>query len=144
MERILVSACLLGLCCRYDGKSKADARVLALLQDTAKQLIPYCPECYGGLPIPRPPSEQLDGRVFSKNGTDVTAEYERGAKGAKTLCRLYGCTAAILKARSPSCGSGEIYDGSFSGKRIPGDGITARLLKETGIRVLTEEELDRL
>ena len=138
---VLISACLLGIPCRFDGKSKAHAKALSLAEKGDCRLIPFCPECYGGLPIPRPPSEQRGGRVFSAAGADVTAQYERGAKSALRLCRLFGCETAVLKARSPSCGSGRIYDGTFTKTMIPGDGVTARLLKENGVRVLTEDDL---
>ena len=135
--RILVSACLLGLCCRYDGKSKANERVLRLAEK--HELIPVCPEQLGGLPTPRPPAEIRDGRVINCLGQDVTAQYEKGA--AETL-RLYGllhCDCALLKARSPSCGSETVYDGSFSGTLIPGRGIAAKALSQQNIPVLSEE-----
>ena len=140
-KRILVSACLLGLPCRYDGRNKADSKLLALAKKEDYLLIPFCPECYGGLPIPRSPSERKDGRVISAAGEDVSAQYHRGAESALALCRILDCKTAILKARSPSCGSGQIYDGSFTKTLIPGDGVTAQLLKENGIIVLTEDEL---
>ena len=139
---ILVSACLLGCPCRYDGKSKPNAAVLALMEEHT--LIPICPEQMGGLATPRLPAECKDGGVFTQAGTDVTAQYRRGAEEALRLATLYGCTCAILKERSPSCGSGQIYDGSFSHTLISGDGVTAQLLKESGITVLGESEVDRL
>lgn len=136
---ILVSSCLLGLACRFDGKSKPHAKVLELAKN--ETLIPFCPECYGGLPIPRPPSEIKGDRVVSAEGADVTAQYRKGAEEALRLCRMLGIKKAILKARSPSCGSGAVYDGSFTKTLIPGDGITAALLKANGIEVITEEDL---
>ena len=106
-------------------------------------LIPVCPEVLGGLDTPRPPAElQPDGRVMNRQGEDVTEAYRRGAELALKIARENGCTIAILKARSPSCGSGEVYDGTFSGILTPGFGVTARLLREAGITVMDEEHLD--
>ena len=139
---ILVSACLLGVPCRYDGKSKAKAEVLALQRE--RVLIPVCPEQLGGLPTPREPSERLGEAVVTKGGADVTAQFSRGAAQALHLARLFGCKKAILKARSPSCGSGTVYDGSFSGRLTDGDGVTAALLKANGITIYSEEDLDQL
>ena len=139
---VLVSACLLGCPCRYDGKSKPSAAVLALMDKHT--LIPICPEQMGGLATPRPPAECQTGGVFTEAGVDVTAHYQRGAAEALRLAKLYGCTHAILKERSPSCGSGEIYDGSFSRHLVPGDGVTAALLKANGVTVLGESEVEKL
>ena len=136
--RILVSACLLGVCCRYDGKSKVSEAVLRLKEQ--HELIPVCPEQLGGLSTPRPPSEMLGGRVINCQGQDVTAPYEKGAAETLRLYRLLQCDAALLKARSPSCGHGQVYDGTFSGALVSGDGVTTRLLRENGIPVLTEED----
>ncbi len=140
MKNILVSACLLGTPCRYDGKSKPCEAVLALSEKF--KLITVCPECDGGLPIPRVPAERVGDRVLNAKGVDVTAEYERGAAAAWELCRRYGITSAILKARSPSCGRGEIYDGSFTRTLTVGDGVTAEYLGERGVKIYTEDELD--
>lgn len=137
--KILISACLLGLACRYDGQAKPHPKALELAEKA--QLIPFCPECFGGLPTPRPPAEIQGDRVLNAEGQDVTAPYRKGAEEALRLCKLLGIQAAILKAKSPSCGCGLIYDGSFTRTLIPGDGITAALLKANGIRVSTEEEL---
>ncbi len=139
---ILVSACMLGCPCRYDGKSKPNDGVLALMEHHT--LIPVCPEQMGGLATPRPPAERKGDGVFTENDTDVTAQYRRGAEEALRLARLYGCTCAILKERSPSCGSGEIYDGRFSRTLIEGDGVTAALLKQNGIAVYGESEVAEL
>ena len=139
---ILVSACLLGCPCRYDGKSKPNDTVLALMEQHT--LIPICPEQMGGLATPRVPAERRGDGVFTETGGDVTAQYRRGAEEALRLAKLYGCTHAILKERSPSCGSGQIYDGSFSRTLTDGDGVTAALLKENGITVLGENEVDTL
>ena len=135
--RLLVSACLLGLCCRYDGQSRADENVLALRK--AHTLIPVCPEQLGGLPTPRCPCERQGERVMSRDGEDRTAEYERGAREALRLCRLFSCEAALLKAKSPSCGAGRVYDGTFSGALRAGDGVTAEALRAAGVPVYTEE-----
>ena len=142
MENILVSACLLGIGCRYDGKHKANPEVLALRE--RYNLIPVCPEIYGGLPTPRVPSERVGDKVMMRDGCDVTENYRRGANEAFELCRIYNIRTAILKERSPSCGKGEIYDGSFSGALTERDGVTAELLISEGIRVLGESEIDLL
>ena len=126
---ILVSACLLGCACRYDGQSKPNP----LAQELARRglAVPVCPEQLGGLPTPRNPSERR-------------AEYCRGAEETLRLGRLYGCTAAVLKERSPSCGCGRIYDGTFTGTLTDGDGVTAALLKAHGIPMYGESELEKL
>ena len=137
--RILVSACLLGVKCRYDGKSKACERVLRMAQE--HMLVPVCPEQLGGLATPRSPAEIQGERVRCQTGADVTAAYRRGAEQALFLYRTLGCEMAILKSRSPSCGCGQVYDGSFTGALIPGDGITAHLLRENGIPIFTEMDV---
>ena len=138
MANILVSACLLGIPCRYKGDGKRCEAVVALAKEHT--LIPVCPEQMGGLPTPRDPAEQQGDRVISKAGADVTEQYAFGAQAALTVAKINKVDMAILKSRSPSCGSGQIYDGSFGGKLIPGDGICAALLKANGIRVLSEED----
>ena len=135
---ILVSACLLGVPCRYDGTGIADARVLALAEK--HHLIPVCPEQLGGLPTPRPPAERHDTRVLTRDERDFTAAFTRGAEETLRLAKLFSCRIAILKANSPSCGSGQIYDGCFCGRLIPGDGLTAALLKQDGLTVLSEKD----
>ena len=130
---ILISACLLGCACRYDGKSKPHPLAQALARRGL--VVPVCPEQLGGLPTPRAPSEQQNDRVVSADGTDVTTQYHRGAEEALRLAALYGCTTAVLKERSPSCGSGQIYDGSFSGTLTDGWGTAAALLRETDMSV---------
>lgn len=137
--RILVSACLLGCACRYDGMSKACPKVMALAKE--HELVPVCPEQLGGLPTPRIPAEITGERVLRRDGGDVTDAYEKGAREAARLYELTGCRLAILKDRSPSCGSGLIYDGTFTGRLTPGDGKTARLFREKGFPVIGEEEL---
>ena len=144
MENLLVSACLVGCECKYCGGSNImpEAELKAL---RAKfRLIPVCPESAGGLSTPRDPSERLGDRVVSIRGRDVTAEYTKGAQTALCLARRYGCKAALLKAKSPSCGKGLIYDGSFSGRLVPGDGVTAELLQKSGIFVYNEDEIKSL
>lgn len=136
---ILVSACLLGTACRYDGKSVPCASLLEQLDGL--QLIPVCPEQLGGLPTPRIPCERQGQRVVSKTGTDTTQQYQRGAQEALRLAKLFGCKAALLKERSPSCGCGQIYDGSFSKTLVGGDGVTAELLKQHGIAVFGESRI---
>jgi len=136
---VLVSACLLGVCCRYDGESKPNADVIALRDRFV--LLPICPEEDGGLPTPRTPSERVGDRVLMRDGRDVTKNYMKGAELALERAETFGCTAAILKARSPSCGKGKIYDGSFSGALTDRDGVTAELLASHGIKVYTEEEI---
>ena len=140
--KILVSACLLGFKCRYDGRSCGKDSVTALLEK--HELIPFCPEIYGGLTTPRDPSEIRGDRVVSSKGRDVTAEYTKGAEEALRMAKLYGCDTALLKEKSPSCGSGKIYDGTFTGKLVDGWGTAAKLLKENGIRVLGESDIDKL
>ncbi len=132
--KILVSACLLGLSCRYDGRSKENPAILRLAADHT--LIPYCPEIYGGLHTPRDPSEMRDGRVFSKSGADVTAQFEKGAVEAVLLAKTLGCDCAVLQDKSPSCGVGTVYDGTFTGALVRGDGLTAKALRDAGVRVL--------
>ena len=135
-EPILISGCLLGLCCRYDGKSKPNENIRALSEKY--YLIPICPEQLGGLSTPRDPSEIIGERVVSCTGIDVTAEYRRGAAEALRLSQLFGCKKAILKERSPSCGFGRVYDGSFSGRLVDGDGVAAALLAANGIEIFGE------
>ena len=141
MEPILVSACLLGENCKYSGGNNLCPGLSALKE--CYTLIPVCPEQLGGLPTPRPPVECRGARVINKEGVDVTAQFQRGAEEALNIGRYFGCKAAILKTRSPSCGCGEIYDGSFTGTRLPGDGVTARRLKEAGYTLYSEEDLPK-
>ena len=140
--KILISACLLGARCRYDGASKEHPEVLKLAE--RHTLVPVCPEQLGGLPTPRTPSERQGDAVCTRDGTNVTEAYRRGAEEALRLCRMLGCQAAVLKERSPSCGCGEIYDGTFTGTLITGDGVTAELLKANGIPVYGESQVNVL
>ena len=138
--KILVSACLLGVRCRYDGKSKPHPAVERLLEQHT--LIPVCGEILGGLPTPRVSAERQGERVVTADGRDVTAAYRRGAEEVLRLAERYGCTAAVLKERSPSCGSGRIYDGTFTGTLADGWGVTAELLRDHGICVIGESEAE--
>ena len=142
MKTLLISACLLGVACRYDGCSKPmPAEIIEKLRNRY-HLIPVCPEIMGGLPTPRIPSEiNADGKVWNREGHDVTENYVRGAREALRMAKIFQCEEAILKERSPSCGAGQIYDGSFSGTLVPGDGMTVRLLKQNGIRIIGESEI---
>lgn len=142
MEKILVSACLLGEKVRYDGKGY-DPSPLESLKERYT-LVPVCPEVLGGLSVPRDPAEILSGRVLTREGRDVTAEFEEGARKVLTLCQQEGITKAILKSKSPSCGKDRIYDGSHTKTLIPGHGKTVELLLESTITVYTEFELGGL
>lgn len=141
-EAVLVSACLLGVPCRYDGKSKPVPAVWRLADRFC--LIPVCPEEMGGLPTPREPMELQGERVVSASGVDGTECYRRGAQQTLALAKQYGCRAALLKEKSPSCGHGMIHNGKFDGGLIPGNGITADLLVAAGIAVFGESELETL
>ncbi len=136
---IIVSACLAGYRVRYDGKTVPNEEIVSLMK--RGEAIPVCPEMLGGLPCPRTPSERTPdgGRVIMRDGKDVTEAYRKGAEETLRMARLYGCTHAILKARSPSCGCGTIYDGTFSGTLKEGNGVTAELLLENGITVTVKD-----
>jgi uncharacterized protein YbbK (DUF523 family) len=136
---IIVSACLAGLHCRYDGGEKSNEEVMRLVAEG--KAIPVCPEQLGGLTTPRLPCEIVNGRVMRKDGVDVTAEFKRGARDSLALAKLAGANEAILKAKSPSCGASRIYDGTFSGQVVPGDGVFAALCRQEGISLRTEENL---
>ena len=138
MEKILVSKCLAGFNCRYDGGNNLVPEIRQLVEDGLA--VTACPEQLGGLPTPRIPSERMGSKVMSREGADVTAEFTAGAEAALQIARENGCRTAILKSRSPSCGKGCIYNGQFTGELVPGNGVTADLLLQHGIEVLTEEE----
>ena len=140
--RLLISACLLGCRCRYDGASKPQPWLAALAE--RHELVPVCPEQMGGLATPRLPAERQGDRVVTKEGADVTAQYRRGAEEALRLCRLFDCQAALLKERSPSCGCGSVYDGTFTGALTAGDGVTAELLRAEGVPVYGESRAEEL
>ena len=139
--RYLISACLCGHACRYDGGSFDLPHLQKLVDDGVA--LPFCPECAGGLPTPRTPCEIVatpdgDRRIISRTGIDCTAEYDRGAELALALCRERGLIGAILKDGSPSCGITRIYDGTHTGQRIAGRGVTASLLAKHGFALYTE------
>lgn len=136
-KKIICSACLLGDCCRYNGKSQPDKKVTEFLKNA--DVIKVCPEQLGGLPTPRPPAEYRDGRVTDASGADLTREFERGAQAVLEIARKNNINHAILKQRSPSCGCGQLK--MLDGNIIKGDGVTTELLVENGIKVKSEEDL---
>ena len=143
-EPLLVSACLLGVNCKYNGGNNSlPAETLAALEEHYR-LVPVCPERDGGLPTPRVPSERRGSGVFTREGEDVTALFRRGAEIALETATARVCRVALLKERSPSCGAGAIYDGSFTGTVIPGDGITAELLRKNGLTLTGETDVGKL
>ncbi len=136
---IIVSACLADVHCRYDGESKPSETVIRLVAEG--KAIPVCPEQLGGLTTPRLPAEIMEGKIMRKDGVDVTAEFMRGAQEALKIARLVGAKNAILKARSPSCGYGKVYDGSFTGRLVNGNGVFTKMCLGAGMAVSTEEEI---
>ena len=139
---LIVSACLLGVPCRFDGKSKTNDAVIALKKDFT--LVPICPEAAGGLKSPRPPAEQRGKRIIDKNGKDVTDAFLKGSHKVLARAKNVGAKAGLLKANSPSCGVHAIYDGSFSKTLVAGQGTAAKLLSEAGLTLFDETELERL
>ena len=135
---IIVSGCLMGLNVKYNGKNNRNEKIIEYLKDKEYKVI--CPETAGGLKSPRLPSEIRDGRVYSKDGRDLTSYFIKGAEEVLRTALECGADTAILKQSSPSCGYGKVYDGTFSGKKISGNGIAAQMLKEHGINVITEED----
>jgi uncharacterized protein YbbK (DUF523 family) len=152
MEPILVSACLLGRPVRYDGSGRRSTDPLFERWRAEGRLVPFCPEVGGGLPVPRAAAEisggsgvdVLDGRarVLTRGGADVTDHFLEGARLALERARACGARLAILKEGSPSCGSGRIHDGTFAGRTVAGEGVTAALLERHGIAVFAEDSLD--
>jgi uncharacterized protein YbbK (DUF523 family) len=134
----IVSACLAGYNCRFDKTNRLNEHVKELVE--RGEAIPVCPEQLGGLPTPRVASEQRGDSVFNKNGENVTKYFANGADEVLRIANLYGCKEAILKSKSPSCGCGQVYDGTFSGKLREGNGVTTALLKRNGIKVYTEDD----
>ena len=134
----VVSACLAGVDCKYNGGNNLNEEVVKLVKEGKAVLI--CPEQMGGLTTPRLPSEIRDDKVLRSDEIDVTNEYKKGANEALKVAKLVGATKAILKTKSPSCGCGKIYDGTFSNNLIEGDGITTKLFKENGIEVIPSDE----
>lgn len=144
--KIAVSACLLGEPCRFDGKSKPCEAVMNLAE--VHELVPICPEAAGGLPIPHPPCEIVANapelHVADENGADRTAAFQAGAQATLETVKQEGCKLAILKAKSPSCGSGLVYDGTFTGALVSGYGVAARMIKDAGIRVIDETQTGQI
>ena len=141
-EKLLISACLLGRCCKYNGGH--NLHPLAKRLGEKYELVAVCPESLGGLPISREPSERVGDRVLSKSGLDVTAAFRRGAERAVELAKKTGAKKAVLKERSPSCGFGKIYDGSFTGTVIPGNGVAAQALAAEGVAIWGESRIEEL
>ena len=139
-EKILVSACLLGVNCKYSGGNNYNEKVLNFIKD--KEVIPVCPEILGGLSTPRPPSERIGDKVVNNQDKDVTSEYTKGAEETLKLAKLFNVKKALLKAKSPSCGKGKIYDGTFTGTLVDGNGLTVDLLEASGIEIITEQDLN--
>ncbi|MBR0294838.1 MAG: DUF523 domain-containing protein [Bacilli bacterium] len=140
MEKILISACLVGDNVKYDGTNNKSSLIDELLKDF--ELIPFCPEVEGGLSIPRDKSERLGERVVSEKGRDVTRQFSFGAEMAYNICLYLGIKVAILKETSPSCGVHEIYDGRFTHRKIKGRGYTTEYLEQKGIKVISENEIE--
>ena len=141
MEKILISACLIGDKVKYDGKSNYNPLIKELLE--YYELVPMCPEMEGGLTSPRDPCELVNGKVLTQKGRDCTHQYLEGAEKVYNVCLYLGIRTAILKDKSPSCGSTTIYDGSFSHREIKSLGVTAKLLKEKGIRIIPDTEIEK-
>ena len=145
MKKILVSQCLYGgEPVRYDGKSKAETDPRFLKWKEEGRLIPVCPEVFGGLPTPRADAQRVRDKVIARTGKDVTFEYMKGAHEAVRLAKEYGVICAVMKEKSPSCGSNKIYDGTFEGNLIDGQGTAVELLRKEGVKVFSEEQLDQV
>lgn len=142
--KLLVSACLLGTNCKYDGKNNFNEDLNKFLTENDCEVITVCPEIAGALTTPRVPSEIINGKVVNKEGVDVTEQFINGAEKCLQKALEQNVDAAILKANSPSCGSGKIYDGTFSKKLVEGDGIFAAKLKEQGIKIYNENNFSEL
>ena len=140
MEKILISACLVGDKTRFDGHSNYNPLIEELLKKY--ELVPFCPEVEGGLKTPRDPSEIIKDKVMSSKGRDVTRFFKEGAEKALNICKYLEIKVAILKESSPSCGVHEIHDGSFTNKKKKGEGITTSLLRQNGIKVINEKEIE--
>lgn len=142
MENILISLCLVGIDCKYNGGNNLIDQLDELKQKY--NLIPFCPEITGGMPTPRLSVEIVNGRVVNHLGEDYTKEFEKGARDALKIAKMLDCKKAILQVRSPSCGYGRIYDGTFSGRLKEGNGVTAALLEANGIEIYPSDEIARL
>ena len=144
MEKLLISACLAGENCKYSGGNNfIGETALASLGDKY-ELVSVCPEVMGGLSVPRCPCERIGARVMNERGEDVTAQFKAGAELTADICERHGIKKALLKEKSPSCGSGRIYDGTFSHTVIAGDGVTAQRLRALGIALYGESEIEKL
>ena len=144
MEKLLISACLIGSDVKYDGgNNRLPSDILNKLKEKY-ELVSFCPEVGGGLSIPRNPSEQRGSKVFMDDGREVTNEFLSGARKALTICQNQGIRTALLKERSPSCGVHQIYDGNFNHNKIDGQGVAAELLIKNGIKCFSEEEIDTI
>ena len=141
-EKLLISSCLLGNNCKYNGGNN----YTPLVEELKKryELVPVCPECFGGLPIPHDPSERVGDKVLSKAGADVTAAFRKGAEKTLAVAEKQGVRRAVLKERSPSCGCGTIYDGTFTGTVVPGNGVAAELLLGHGVTIYGESRISEL
>jgi len=139
VNKIIVSACLTGQNCRYDGGNCLDEKVNSFLSD--KEIIAVCPEELGGLPTPRDPCERIGNKVLNNKGTEVTEQFNIGAQAALAKAEENQCGIAFMKSGSPSCGKGWIYDGSFTGKKVAGNGVTTELLLANNIEVISDEEI---
>ena len=140
--KILISHCFLGENCKYTGGNNYNAELLNVLKN--HELIPVCPETFGGLKSPRFPAEIVGDKVLFSDGSDVTQAFVNGAKKALEIAKAQGVKVAVLKANSPSCGSGIIYDGTFTGKKVSGYGVAAKLLMENGIKVYSEQDIEEI
>ncbi|WP_067603132.1 DUF523 domain-containing protein [Nocardiopsis listeri] len=154
MRKVLVSACLMGRKVRFDGRAKPVDDATVERWRAEGRLVVHCPEIAGGLPVPRPPAEIEPGadaadvlagraRILTPDGVDVTDHFVSGARAALATARAQGVAVALLKQSSPSCGSHQVFDGTFSGRKVPGEGVTAHLLREHGIPVLDEDQVAR-
>lgn len=139
-EKILVSACLAGVNCRYDGKNNDNIKIKKLIE-SGKDIIFVCPEQLGGLSTPRVPAELIEDKILDKTGKDVTSNFQKGAEETLKIAKMFNIKFAILKAKSPSCGSKQIYDGTFSDTLTKGEGVTTTLLKKNGIEIINEYEI---
>ena len=140
--KILISNCFLGENCKYNGGNNYNAELLNVLKN--HELIPVCPETFGGLKSPRLPAEIVGDKVLFSDGSDATEAFVKGAEKALEIAKAQGVKVAVLKANSPSCGSGIIYDGTFTGKKVSGYGVAAKLLKENGIKVYSEQDIEEI
>lgn len=138
-EKILVSACLLGVNCKYNGKNNENEKIIKLLKNC--NIIPVCPEQLGGLATPRTPAEIINNKVITKDNINVTLEYTKGAMQTLNIAKKFNVSKAILKSKSPSCGKDTIYDGTFSSTLTNGNGITTKLLLKNNIEVISSDEI---